>query len=460
MLSNFVIHLPSNVQPERFPSNSASHYSTQLNEARELDGEWDVSLIEVAYPKSVKMFGGGEKMTFVEAVHGSTCSVGGKTTKTRIHLKGSAQELCDKLNDVAPMVFDVKYSTRKGFRLEVKLIDFMIHLQHTLQDAMGFQARDFPKGVYRGKKLTKDLPDTTGLVTVMDLNCVHQEEVTLKKDGESITTAKALRTRLDAALSDTQVKLKVRDGKVRLVKESKYTGADIAVVLHETIRKALGFDTVQAATHKGTYPADRRLQFNQVAKSTGRWFLTIYKNRGKDLALSVRTNEWLVPSPRENTIESLVSTLNEKRDQHDYAFGERDGKLTLSLHNEHKHLMMNKTLADALGFAHTQFTRVQTYVALWTPSLYRNIDYVYVYSNICEYSHVGHMTAPLLHTVPFMKDGYGHLIYHPIQTPLSRGVITSKLDRIDMRLCDGNGTDIPFLEGKTMVVLQFQRRIL
>ena len=73
---------------------------------------------------------------------------------------------------------------------------------------------------------------------------------------------------------------------------------------------------------------------------------------------------------------------------------------------------------------------------------------------------VGHMTAPLLHAVPFMKHNNGLLIHHSIRSPIYRPIKTSKLDRIDIRLCDGNGEDIPFCKGKSLMVLNIRRRIL
>ena len=55
-MSEFVIHLPSNVQPNRFPLNNASNYSTQLDYSIDLDNEWEVALVEVTYLRSVIMF--------------------------------------------------------------------------------------------------------------------------------------------------------------------------------------------------------------------------------------------------------------------------------------------------------------------------------------------------------------------------------------------------------------------
>ena len=278
-MSDFVIHLPSNVQPTRFPSNCASNYSTQLDNAIDLNGEWDVALVEVTYPKSVKMFE-GEGIKFTETIRTPKCRSVGRGSRKHVNVGVHADTPCTETNDVDPAVLS-----------------------------------------------------------------------------------------------------------------------------------------------KHTY--------------------------------------WQVPSPRENTIEALVETLNEKSTEFGYSFQHRNGILSLTLHDQNKELQLDKSLADLLGFDRFHFNKEGvTHYGFQSPALYRNIDYVFIYSNILDHVNVGHMTAPLLHAIPFMKDGHGPLIHHAIRTPIFRPMNASKLDRIDLRLCDGNGQDIPFIEGKTLIILNIRRRIL
>ena len=172
------------------------------------------------------------------------------------------------------------------------------------------------------------------------------------------------------------------------------------------------------------------------------------------------TVHWKVPSPRVNTVDALLVVLNEKSEDYDYHFRHKNGVITLTLKSDVMEIQLDKALADILGFVRTHFSERKTYRALWSPALNRNIDYVFIYSNICDYVNVGHMTAPLIHAVPFMKDGHGPLVHHAIRTPIYRPISVSKLARIDLHLCDGHGNDIPFIDGKTLIVLNLRRRIL
>ena len=326
----FVIHLPSNVQPSRFPSNSASHYSTQLDKAVDLDGEWEVALIEVTYPKTISMFH-NEGIKFIK----SSCRA--KTKQLTIG-GGTADTLCAQLNAVAPSVFSASYSNT-GFVLTVLQ---SVQLPKKLQKIMGFHTRDFSEGTYYGKTVEGDIASEKVMIKITDC------------------------------------------------------------------------DTME------TY--------------------------------------WKLPNPRENTLEALLVTLNEKSSEYDYVFTLRNERLCLTIKSPSLKLQLDRTLAELLGFQMTHFSTRKVYSAERVPTLYRNIDYVFIYSNICDYGNVGHMTAPLLHVVPFMKDGHGPLVHHPIHIPLYRPVNISKLDRIDLRLCDANGTDIPFIDGKTLCVLHLRRR--
>ena len=88
-------------------------------------------------------------------------------------------------------------------------------------------------------------------------------------------------------------------------------------------------------------------------------------------------------------------------------------------------------------------------------------DIVIVYSNISDYANVGHMKSPLLHALPFhINNSSSSLVHHTIINPIYRPLIGNVLDRVDIRLCDGNGQDIQFRNGKTMTVLKLRRRIL
>ena len=53
-MSRFVLTLPSNSSMDRFPHNTAARYTTRLVETLELEGAWEVGLLEIASPSSIE----------------------------------------------------------------------------------------------------------------------------------------------------------------------------------------------------------------------------------------------------------------------------------------------------------------------------------------------------------------------------------------------------------------------
>lgn len=49
-MQNFYMTLPSNASMSEFPSNATSHFTTRLHGRAELDGEWEVALVEASIP--------------------------------------------------------------------------------------------------------------------------------------------------------------------------------------------------------------------------------------------------------------------------------------------------------------------------------------------------------------------------------------------------------------------------
>jgi len=49
-MSRFTLTLPSNSSMNYHPNNTASQYTTKLNHVIELDGNWEVGLLEASFP--------------------------------------------------------------------------------------------------------------------------------------------------------------------------------------------------------------------------------------------------------------------------------------------------------------------------------------------------------------------------------------------------------------------------
>ena len=53
-MSRFVLTLPSNSSMDHFPHNTAARYTTKLVETLELEGAWEVGLLEIASLSSIE----------------------------------------------------------------------------------------------------------------------------------------------------------------------------------------------------------------------------------------------------------------------------------------------------------------------------------------------------------------------------------------------------------------------
>ena len=51
---SFYVTLPSNSSRREFPDNSLTHYTTKLRNPIKLEGQYEVSLVEMIYPKNWK----------------------------------------------------------------------------------------------------------------------------------------------------------------------------------------------------------------------------------------------------------------------------------------------------------------------------------------------------------------------------------------------------------------------
>jgi len=49
-MNRFTLTLPSNSSMNYYPNNTASLYTTKLNEVIKLDGNWEVGLLEASFP--------------------------------------------------------------------------------------------------------------------------------------------------------------------------------------------------------------------------------------------------------------------------------------------------------------------------------------------------------------------------------------------------------------------------
>jgi len=123
-------------------------------------------------------------------------------------------------------------------------------------------------------------------------------------------------------------------------------------------------------------------------------------------------------------------------------------------------IQFSPALAEMLGFnQHVVYEGLQEYRAFNPPDMHVNNNLLYVYCDLLEQIIVGDTKAALLRIVDRVPDdhqfdGINHAVFHPITyVPLQKKFF----DMIEMLLMTDQGEPMPFIDGKSIVVLEFRR---
>ena len=178
-------------------------------------------------------------------------------------------------------------------------------------------------------------------------------------------------------------------------------------------------------------------------------------------------NTITIPDGYYQTPQRLVKTINDTLltlgDTYmKFTFDENINRIVFTSDHEvdpmRRYLKLDPIFACVLGYDKTLILDKENMVAKRPPDLRRGIYSLYVYCDLCMESHVGDTIAPLLRTVSYNASGvYGQTITvsydNPIYTPLNKHTI----DTIEISICDDAGHTVPFVEGKTVLILHFRK---
>ena len=168
------------------------------------------------------------------------------------------------------------------------------------------------------------------------------------------------------------------------------------------------------------------------------------------------------------TTQHLIDTLNKaletkKNSGFSFAFNEHINRVICTYNKQssgetQRRVCLSPTLAWVLGFdTETEFSVLTSKEGKYPPDLRRGIYSFYVYCDLCAEVCVGDSLVPLLRTVSYNGTSYGEhitvLYNNPIYVPLNKHYIST----IEVKICDDNGQEVPFVEGKTVLTLHFRK---
>lgn len=133
-------------------------------------------------------------------------------------------------------------------------------------------------------------------------------------------------------------------------------------------------------------------------------------------------------------------------------------KFRMVLERRYVAVEFSPDLARLLGFdSDVKYSREEM-TGRRLPNLIGQIHSVYVYCDLLEHVPVGDTTAPLLRIVdkPVTTHGNVHQVLNPtLYVPLQK----KNFDTVEINIMTDTGVVVPFLMGKSFIVLEFRRAV-
>jgi len=160
--------------------------------------------------------------------------------------------------------------------------------------------------------------------------------------------------------------------------------------------------------------------------------------------------------------EKVLDRLNEITSLYNIEFhlaGRRNRRVTINVGHTHE-IRLNENHAIVLGLSPQHGWYASGEHAAGSPMTLparENVTTMFVYCDILQHVVVGDTTAPLLRVVD-MKKYSGKTKMHTINdTPLFVPILKKMFDTIEVNLMTDSGMPVPFVDGKSHVVLELKK---
>jgi len=122
------------------------------------------------------------------------------------------------------------------------------------------------------------------------------------------------------------------------------------------------------------------------------------------------------------------------------------------------HVEFNTDLARLLGYeSNVRYDVRNAKVSKFPPNMTGNIQTVYVYCDVVEHVVVGDIMAPLLRIVDMKRPTDHGTMHRMLSRPLYVPLQNKHFDTIEVNIMTDTGNPVPFVSGKSVVVLEFKR---
>jgi len=467
--------LPSNTSLQYFPNNNASQFSTPVEASYHLSGKWEIVLTNMSYTPCVNTFN-NDTITMENncSKDPSSCPVKydllNATKPVKVWLtpmddipidavSSLTKEIEEKFQDVLQLNFSA--TKRYLYYWLLKKPDYVLIVSKTVQTLLDLNSdvitywdvkpqnrNALPPESYQKAKSQEDM-----YIIFLPLS-YNSKSIQVKEANENVDLD-TLIERFNAKLPKDLVQMKHQPNNVLMLE--KVQTSNQVVILNDKMTSALGF-------RQGGMFLDNHVKhgpYNTNDSYREQWTVQVVTLKEEDIIAAQFNSKDIVLKPcafqhQQNAISFLNRKINDIRIEFSC---DKKNYVQLKIMESGVKVTLSDILRDIFAFDQNTFTGKGIFSASDVFSLSRRIDYLYIYSSISDYVHIGDTKAPLLAVTPLqvdntcskMKDRY---FKHPMYVP----VITDHISQIDIGIYDGAGQPIPFIhDAVTTLNLHFRQ---
>ena len=461
--------LPSNTSPNYFPQNNASNYSTPIENSYILNGDWEVALMNMTYSSCVNTFNNDqitikEKMNFAEMYKRSE-----KPIKITIEIPKDIDTTYDLCKALLPImknamkdVLNVSEEKECYFTWKILISGGIIIIDKNLKTIFNMwndvitswdpsSTNYFP--VPKDVKFNPKDYDSFSIIAIPPK--LHRVKYVIKSKNESLSPNEIV-----ARFNDKippKVAMMLIDNKHFELRKLHDDGQ--CVILNQQFIQYLYFRRggifYEGHLRFGPYSTDDNLKDEWCVYI----YPDIYRNLTPNTTELIRT---IVLKPIQfNKYLDVVAFLNKNINDSRIIFScDAKNILTLKISDDKLTVMLDENLQDIFALSKSSYKGSGSFTANAPFSLTRNIQYLFIYSNVGEYIHVGDTEAPLLAIIPFnVNDESCNILKEKIfNTPMYVHVSRDRISQIDIGIYDGAGQLVPFInDSVTTLRLHFRQ---
>jgi len=452
--------LTSNVAPETFPNNCASHFSTPVYNPYDFQGSWEVALTKMTHSNCVYTFY-GERFTVEDSFLSkdvlerlnSHIKINLVFPKESITRKEYFTRLVEQVSNHVLLKHILQIEIRKN-RLFWKIIypEIFIILSRDLQTA---------SHLYSTVLTAEDRWPATALyveeyVTIKDASIiigkksVDAEHYQLKPENAEMTLHDLIKV-FNNKMPATVTSMLYYDKAKTQIAIRKLKSDGIVLFLNNALNEMLNLFHA-AYEHPDVIPFSSSLRPKTYSLP---WVVSLIRLKPKFFTTS--TSIYHLANKQFTTRNEACNYLNSFDNRVTFSCDEQN-ITSMKISSTSVNVKFDNDLRDILAFDKNEYRGGTSYTASNTLSLTRRIHYMYVYSNINKLVRIGDTQAPLLAILPFDSSKCVPHIERQFKYPMYISLARSRIAQMDIEIRDDAGQLIPFVEDAlTTIRLHFRQ---